>query len=97
MTQTRIETFDVPAMLATQIDLHVSGRTTDIVIDSDDGVPIYEGDTLHHAILRSAGRDPTEYYMKNLTERRLSEGTLSLHPQRGRLLGMSKRNRATSV
>ena len=71
MTQIRFETVDVPAMyLAAWTVLHVSGRTTDIVMDSDDGVPIYEGYTLHHAILRSADRDPTEYYfLMNLTDR----------------------------
>ena len=44
MTQTRFETFNVPAMnMATQTVLYISGHTTDIVMDSGDGVPIYEG------------------------------------------------------
>ena len=86
MTQTRFETFNVPAMnMATQTVIYVSGHTTDIVMDSGDGVPIYEGYTLHHALLRLAGRDLTVYLMKNP----LSEGTLSPKPQRGRLFQMS--------
>ena len=60
--QTRFETFNAPAMYtATRTLLYVSGRTTDIVMDSGDGlsltVPIYESFTLNHAILRLAGRD----------------------------------------
>ena len=41
---------------------------------------------------RVTGRDPTEYLMKILTE-----GTLPLPPQRGRLFGTSERTCATSV
>ena len=63
MTQTRIETFNV----ATQTVLNVSGHTMDIVMDSGDDVPIYEGFTLHHAIVRLAGSNLTEYLMQNLT------------------------------
>ena len=90
MTQTVFETFNVPAMnMATETVLYASGRTTDIVMDSSDSVshtaPIYEGYNLHHALLRLAGRDFTEYLMKNPIER----GTLSLPPQRGRLFQMS--------
>ena len=65
MTQTRFETFNVPAMYkATQTVLYVAGRTTDV----SHTVPIYESYTLHHTILHVAGRDPTEYLMKHLTE-----------------------------
>ena len=43
-------------------------------MDSGDGVshgvPICESYTLHHATLRLAGCDFTEYFLKNLTERR---------------------------
>ena len=76
MTET-FETFNVAAMyMASQTVLNVSGLTTDIAMDSGDNlshtVHIYEGCALHHAILRSAGRDLSEYAMKNFTERRYS-------------------------
>ena len=69
MTQTRFETFNVPAMyLAAQTVPFASGHTTDIVMDSGDSVPIYESDTLRHDILCLAGRDSSEYLMTNFTE-----------------------------
>ena len=69
MTQTRFETFNVPAMyMATQGDpgCPVCFGTHD---DVSHTVPIYEDCALHHAILRVGGRDLTVSLMKNLTDR----------------------------
>ncbi|CAL4904869.1 unnamed protein product [Urochloa decumbens] len=77
MIQIMFETFNVPAMYVanqTELSLYASGNTTGIVLDSgydaSHAVPIYEGYTLRHGILRLdlAGRDLTDSLMKILSE-----------------------------
>ena len=81
MTEIMFETFNVPAMyiqIQAVLALYAAGRTTGCVFDSGDGVshtvPIFEGYTLPHSIMRMdlAGRDLTEAMQTMLTERGLS-------------------------
>jgi actin len=78
MIQLMFETFNVPSFyvgIQAVLSLYSSGRTTGIVFDAGDGVshtvPIYEGYSLPHAIMRLnlAGRDLTAWLGKILQER----------------------------
>ena len=78
MIQLMFETFNVPSFyvgIQAVLSLYSSGRTTGIVFDAGDGVshtvPIYEGYSLPHAIMRLnlAGRDLTAWLQKILNER----------------------------
>lgn len=78
MTQIMFEAFSVPAFyvnIQAVLSLYASGRTSGIVVDSGDGVthtvPIYEGYSLPHAIIRMdlAGRDLTAWMATLLQER----------------------------
>jgi actin len=77
MIQIMFESFQVPSFYVSVqavLSLYASGRTTGLVLDSGDGVthtvPIYEGYSLPHSIMRNdlAGRDLTDYFIKLLME-----------------------------
>lgn len=77
MLQIAFETFNIPSFyvsIQAVLSLYASGRTTGLVMDSGDGVshivPIYDGYSLPHAIMRLdfAGRDVTDYFIKLLKE-----------------------------
>ena len=65
--------------------MYASGRTTGLVLDVGDGVthaiPVYEGYTLWHALLRLdlAGRNLTEYLAQLLAQRGCSLTTSAGH------------------
>ncbi|KAJ7663468.1 actin 1 [Mycena olivaceomarginata] len=86
--QIMFETFNVPALfvqIQAVLSLYASRRTTGIVMHSGDGVshtvPIHEGCSLPHAILRLdlAGRHITDCLVKNLGERGYKFTTAAEH------------------
>ena len=71
------ESFNVPQFyvsIQAILSLYASGRTTGCVVDSGDGVthtvPVYEGYSLPHAVIRNdlAGRDLTKFLADILRE-----------------------------
>jgi len=78
MVTMMFEDFNVPATyvaIQAVLSLYASGKFTGNVLDSGDGVthlvPIYDGFSLPHSIIRVnlAGRDLTDYLVKILSER----------------------------
>ena len=78
VTQIMFENFRVPAFFSAiqpVLALYASGRTTGLVLDCGHSVthavPIYEGYSMPHAIVRVnwAGTDLTEFLMKIMMER----------------------------
>jgi len=78
MVTTMFDTFNVEATyigIQATLSLYASGRTTGMVLDSGDGVthtvPIYEGYSMPHAVMRLnlAGRDITHYLGRIMAER----------------------------
>ena len=77
MISIMFESFNVPQFyvsIQAILSLYASGRTTGCVVDSGDGVthtvPVYEGYSLPHAVIRNdlAGRDLTKYLAEILRE-----------------------------
>jgi actin-related protein len=77
MTKIIFESFNVPNLYISNssvLALNSSGRTTGLVVDSGSRltnvVPIYEGYSLPHAIMKmnTAGYDLTNYLLKILSE-----------------------------
>ena len=84
MTQIMFETFNTPAMyvaIQAVLSMYASGRGSAIIFESGDGVshtvPVYEGYTLPHAIMRLdlGGCDLTDYLMRLLAKRGYSFAT----------------------
>jgi actin beta/gamma 1 len=79
MTTVMFETFNVPAMYVQNqavLSLYATGRSTGVVVDSGDDVthtvPVYEGYSLPHAIIRLniAGKDLTKQLISTFFLRR---------------------------
>jgi actin, other eukaryote len=86
MARLLFETFDVPGLFVGNVgilSLSSSGRTTGVALDVGDEVtcivPLYEGYSLPHAVLRvdMGGRDLTHYMARLLAERGLSFTTFA--------------------
>ena len=84
MAQIMFETFNTPAMyvaIQAVLSMYASGRGSAIIFESGDGVshivPVYEGYTLPHSIMRLdlGGCDLTDYLMRILAERGYSFAT----------------------
>lgn len=78
MIQTMFETFNVGGFFSCQqsvLALFSSGKTTGIVLDAGEGnhtiVPVYEGYTIPHAVIKSelSGSVVTDYMKQLMTER----------------------------
>jgi len=86
MVQSMFEVFNVPSFFAASqavLALYSSGKTTGTVVDSGYGVthvvPIYEGYSLPHSIMKIdiGGKDLTEYLMKLLVQNGISFSSMA--------------------
>lgn len=86
MVQVMFEVFNVPSFFAASqavLALYSSGKTTGVVVDSGFGVthvvPIYEGYSLPHSIMKVdlGGKDLTEYLMKLLIQNGISFSSMA--------------------